>query len=142
MIDKPLLVIYEEQTFNVGQYIFTESTAKNDNAVVFGDNCETGYFYAVDRSNNGLRVLDGLHIYNVANVTDRHKPSTVKILWNQDLSKAYLSINNYYHAVFDFQNHAGYCRNGFPEASNSWSDIKERKLTDLLLEELSRHNDR
>jgi hypothetical protein len=138
MIDKPLLVIYEEQTFNVGQDTFIESTSENDNAVVFEDNCETGYFYAVDRSNNGLKILDGLHIYNVANVTDKHKPSTVKILWSQDLTKAFLSINNYYHAVFDFQSHAGYCRIGFPETSNSWIQIKERKLTDLLIEELSK----
>lgn len=142
MMDKPLLVIYEEQTFNVGQDTFIKSTAENDNAVVFEDNCETGYFYAVDRSYNGLKVLDGLHIYNVANVTDRHKPSIVKILWSQDLTKAFLSINNYYHAVFDFQSHAGYCRTGFPETSNSWIQIKERKLTDLLIEELSRNNDR
>ena len=137
MKEKSKLIIYEEQTFKVGEDTFIDSTAENTNAVVFEDNGETGYFYAVDR-NNDLKVLDGLHIYNTANVTDKDKPSIIKILWTEDLTKAFLSINNYYHAVFDFQNKAGYCRNGFPETSNSWTKIKERKLTDALLEELYR----
>jgi hypothetical protein len=69
-------------------------------------------------------------------VTDRHRPSILKILWTQDLTKAFLSINNYYHAVFDFQNRAGYCRNGFP-GNSSWAKVKERTLTDSLLVELA-----
>lgn len=130
------LIIYEEHTFNVGEDTFIDSTAENNNTVVFEDNCETGYFYAVDRNNNGLKVLDGLHIYNVKNVTDKHKPSIVKILWSQDLTRAFLLINDYYHALFDFENHAGYCRNGFPETNNPWVKVKERKLTELLINEI------
>lgn len=83
-----------------------------------------------------MKVLDGLHIYNVENITDKDKPSVVKILWTQDLTKAFLSINDYYHAVFDFQSHAGYCRNGFPETNNGWTKVKERKLTASLIDEL------
>jgi hypothetical protein len=139
MTDKPKLIIYEEQTFKVGEDTFIDSTAENNNAVVFEDNCETGYFYAVDRNDN-LKVLDGLHIYDVSNVTDKHKPSILKILWTEDESKAFLSINNYYHAVFDFKNKAGYCRNGFPETNNSWTKIKERKLTEILIDDLSKTN--
>lgn len=136
MTTRSTLIIYEEQTFNVGEDTFVDSTAENNNAVVFEDNCETGYFYALDRNNNDLKVLDGLHIYNVKNVTDKDKPSIVKILWTQDLTKAFLSINNYYHAVFDFQSHAGYCRTGFPETNNPWTKVKERKLTASLIDEL------
>ncbi|PAC27096.1 hypothetical protein BWI92_24520 [Flectobacillus sp. BAB-3569] len=77
-------------------------------------------------------------ILNVANVTDKHKPSTLKILWTEDESKAFLSINNYYHAVFDFRNKAGYCRTGFPESNNSWTKIKERILTDTLIDSFSK----
>ena len=139
MNDIPTLVIYEEQTFTVGQDTFIDSTAENNNAVVFEDNEETGYFYAVER-NEDLNILDALHIYNVAEVVDRHKPSTVKILWTEDLTKAFLSINNYYHAVFDFENKAGYCRNGFPNANDSWTIIKERLLTDELINTLSKDN--
>lgn len=137
MTTRSTLIIYEEQTFNIGEDTFVDSTAENNNAVVFEDNCETGYFYAIDRNNKGLKVLDGLHIYNVENVKDKDKPSVVKILWTQDLTKAFLSINDYYHAVFDFQSHAGYCRNGFPETDNQWTKVKERKLTASLIDELS-----
>lgn len=136
MTTRSTLIVYEEQTFNVGEDTFVDSTTENNNAVVFEDNCETGYFYALDRNNNGLKVLDGLHIYNVENVTDKDKPSIVKILWTQDLTKAFLSINNYYHAVFDFQSHAGHCRSGFPETNNPWTKVKERKLTASLIDEL------
>lgn len=128
MTTRSTLIIYEEQIFNVGEDTFVDSTAENNNAVVFEDNCETGYFYALDRNNNGLKVLDGLHIYNVENVTDKDKPSVVKILWTQDLTKAFLSINDYYHA--------GYCRNGFPETNNPWTKVRERKLTASLIDEL------
>ena len=138
MTDKPKLIIYEEQTFTVGEDTFVDSSTENNNAVVFEDNCETGYFYAVDRSNN-LKVLDGLHIYDVANVKDKHKTSTLKILWTEDQSKAFLSINNFYHAVFDFKNKAGYCRNGFPETNNFWTRIQDRKLTEKLLDDLSKN---
>jgi hypothetical protein len=136
MNNKPKLIIYEEQTFTVGQDTFIDSTVENDNAVVFEDNEETGYFYAIDRKNN-LEILDALHIYNVADIVDKDKPSILKILWTEDLNKAFLSINNYYHAVFDFQNKAGYCRTAFPSASNSWAIITERNLTDRLIIELS-----
>lgn len=136
MTTKLKLIIYEEQTFKVGDDLFIDSTTENSYAVVFEDNGETGYFYAVDSKN--MKVLDGLHIYNVANVTDKHKPSTLKILWTEDESKAFLSINNYYHAVFDFRNKAGYCRTGFPESNNLWTKIKERILTDTLIDSFSK----
>jgi len=136
MTTKLKLIIYEEQTFKVGDDLFIDSTTENSYGVVFEDNGETGYFYAVDSKN--MKVLDGLHIYNVANVTDKHKPSTLKILWTEDESKAFLSINNYYHAVFDFRNKAGYCRTGFPESNNSWTNIKERILTDTLIDSFSK----
>jgi hypothetical protein len=68
--------------------------------VVFEDDTKTGYFYAFDKKNG---ILDALHIYDVENVVDKNKPSIVKILWNEDLTKSFLSINNYYHAIFDFK---------------------------------------
>ncbi|NBB32084.1 DUF2251 domain-containing protein [Cellulophaga sp. BC115SP] len=137
MSDKPNIFIYEEQTFTVGQETFVDSTVENNNAVIFEDNEETGYFYAIDRNNN-LDILDALHIYNVSDVIDKDKPSIVRILWTEDLKKAFLSINNYYHAVFDFDNKAGYCRTGFPSSNNKWTLISERHLTDDLIIELSK----
>lgn len=139
MSDKPKIIIYEELTFKVGQDTFIDSTAENSNAVVFEDNEETGYFYAVNRNNN-LEILDALHIYNVIDVTDKTISSTLKILWTEDLNKAFLSINNYYHAVFDFQNKAGYCRTSFPGPNGKWTLISERLLTNELIIELSINN--
>lgn len=138
MHDKPKLIIYEEQILTVGEDTFVGSTAENNNAVIFEDNGETGYFYAVDINNN-LEILDALHIYNVADITGKEKLSTVKILWTEDLNKAFLSINNYYHAVFDFQNKAGYCRTGFSNLNRKWTLISERHLTDELTIELSKN---
>lgn len=138
MRDKPKLIIYEEQILTIGEDTFVGSTAENNNAVIFEDNGETGYFYAVDINNN-FEILDALHIYNVADITGKEKSSTVKILWAEDLNKAFLSINNYYHAVFDFQNKAGYCRTGFPNLNRKWTLIPERHLTDELIIELSKN---
>ena len=44
--------------------------------VVFEDDGATGYFYAV-RLGADLEILDALHIYNVADVADRHLPVKV-----------------------------------------------------------------
>lgn len=133
MADRPNLYVDEEQTFTVGHDTFIDSTSENNHAVIFEDDLETGYFYAVDR-NNDQEVLDALHIYNVADVKDKHKPSVVKILWTKNSTKAFLVINDYCHAVFDFKNKAGYCRNAFPDNNSGWTKISERKLTDNLLD--------
>jgi len=136
MTDKPIILIYKQDTFTVGQDTFIDSVADNQNAVVFEGNGETGYFYAIDNSEGEIKILDALHIYNVNNVVDKEKPSTIKILWTVDETKSFLSINNYYHAVFDFKNKAGYCRNAFPDASGAWTKEKNRELTDHLIEDI------
>ena len=132
MKDKPSVIVFNEQIFTVGQNTFLESVMENENAVVFEDNEETGYFYAVNFNKN-FDILDALHIYNVNEVVDKQIQSSIKILWTIDLSKAILSINNYYYAIFDFKNKAGYCRNGFPNSRSEWTLIKERELTDEFI---------
>lgn len=130
--DKKVIYIYEEIEFVVGKEIIIESFHDNGNlGVVFEDDENTGYFYAVDREKG---ILDALHIYDVENVSDKDIPSTVKILWNEDLTVSFLSINNYYHAVFDFKNKIGLCRTGFPQSNNDWNEINSRNLTDEILE--------
>ena len=132
------LIIYTEEALHVGQTTSIDSEADNGNCVVFQDNGETGYFYAIDKVNGVLVVLDALHIYNVKDVVNTDEQCLVKILWTEDHSIAILSINNYYHAVFDFRNKAGYCRTGFPKSNNSWTKIKERILTDTLIDSFSK----
>ncbi|MFY8096247.1 MAG: DUF2251 domain-containing protein [Flavobacterium sp.] len=130
------LMIYTEEILNVGQTTSIESEVENGNCVVFQDNGETGYFYAIDTINEELIVLDALHIYNVKDVVNTNDECLVKILWTEDKTKAILSINNYYHALLDFKNKQGYCRTGFPKASKVWQSQTNRQLTDALLDEL------
>lgn len=139
MATKSILLIYEETIFTPGQETYIKSTAENGYAVVFEDDEVTGYFYAV-ASNQKLTILDALHIYNVADLSDNNKPSQLKILWAEDLSKALLSLNNYYHALFDFENKAGYCRNGFPECNSGWAIVKDRLLDDEMIKKFFYRN--
>jgi hypothetical protein len=99
----------------------------------FEDDGDVGYFYALDLSRSADKILDAVHIYNVANVTDRDRPSQVDIVWSEDGTKCALLINEYPHAAFDFSAKRGYCRTNFPnfkepedgnwrKADHSWSD--------------------
>ena len=113
-----------EQEFAIGKATVVEGRAPEGPFVaVFEDDQETAYFYALDTSAPGNSIRDALHIYNVANVTDREKLSTVKIGWSKDSQKAVLLINGHPHAIFDFEAKRGYCRTGFPSPSESgaWS---------------------
>lgn len=122
-----------EETFIVGQDTFFDSVSPTTSfGVTFEDDLETGYFYAVD-TRPDLQILDALHIYNVANVTDKDKPSKIQIAWTDNGEIASLLINNYCHAIFDFKERAGYCRNGFPESNGKWTQIQTRTLTDELV---------
>lgn len=113
-----------EREIHVGEPIVLEGLApEGEFYVVFEDDGETGYFYALDPSVEGNSIQDAVHIYNVANVTDREKPSVVAIGWSLDSTKAVLLINEYPHAVFDYTNKRGYCRTGFPPPNSKgvWS---------------------
>ena len=110
------------EILNVGQETFIESCPGTvGNAVIFEDNGETGYLYAIERRNGEeLKVLDAVNIYDVARVTDKNIPSEVKIFWTDDFGKVGLVINGYCHAIIDFSNKVGLCRTGFPHSSQNW----------------------
>lgn len=110
----PIIVTAEEEIL-VGRETVIEGAAPEGPFVaVFEDDGDTGYFYALDTQSEGNRIQDALHIYNVASVSDRARPSIVKIGWSQDSRKVVLLINAYPHAVFDFSARQGFCRTGFP----------------------------
>lgn len=92
-------------------------------AVVFEDDGEAGYFYAVDVSGAEVRILDAMHIYTVADMPDRGRKSTITLLWDDGGSRAALLVNDSPHAVFDFDNRRGYCRDAYPEppAGSNWA---------------------
>jgi hypothetical protein len=113
-----------EATIKVGEPVTVEGPSPRSTfGVVFEDDGEAGYLYGVDFAREGNPILDAMHIYNVEQVTDREKPSLVKLVWSGDGLKAALLINNYPHAIFDFDARRGYCRTGFPPADPSWTQF-------------------
>jgi hypothetical protein len=115
------MTVAAEQTISVGEPVVIEGSGRaSTDAVVFEDDGESGYFYAVDVSNDEVAIVDAMHIYTVIDVTDRELASVIKILWDEDGPRAALLINDYLHAVFDFEGRRGYCRNEFPAAGNRW----------------------
>ena len=108
--------------FYPGKDTFLDSAShSNTFAVVFEDDGDTGYFYALDTSNEDQPILDAVHIYNVKDVVDSHKVSEAKVIWSETGEQAALLINGYPHAVFDFAAKRGYCRTGFPPPAEGWS---------------------
>ena len=116
--------IEAEETFNPGKEIVLQSPSPTAHyAVVFEDDGDTGYFYGLDHSREGNPIVDAMHIYNVASVVDKEKPSLAEIGWSQDGLKAALLINGYPHAVFDFSAKRGYCRTNFPPPDSKWTSF-------------------
>ena len=101
--------------------VLNSQSHRSPYAVVFEDNGETGYFYAIDDNNNELTIVDSLHIYDVDSKRSPGSPSTAKVIWSDDGLKAALLLDDYTHAVFDFSRKRGYCRTGFPDPRLAWS---------------------
>lgn len=130
------MILDIEESFMVGEDTFFKSDSpKGAFGVVFEDDLTTGYFYAVNGDHDS-KILDALHIYNVADVVDKEKPCKIQIFWTNDGLIASLLINSYCHAIVDFNNRAGYCRNAFPECNSDWALVSERELTDNLINAL------
>jgi hypothetical protein len=126
-----------EKAFTPGEELFVESkSSENNYAVVFEDETDTGYFYAIELTDTGeQRILDALHIYNVEEVTPADKPWNLKIIWSRDWLKCALVINAHCHAVFDFEHQGGHNLNEFPPPNTIWTK-GDRKLTNALINEI------
>ena len=102
-------------TLNVGTPLVVEApSGDGEYAVVFEDDGETGYFYALEFSSRDNPIQEAIHIYDVSSVKDRDVPSVIKIAWSADQRKAGLWINDAAHTVFDFSTRRGYSRSNFP----------------------------
>lgn len=136
----PVLLDVDEE-FRVGEAWFASVSPNKEWATVFEDNGETAYFYAMKWNPNGKGnfgpVLDALHIYNVASVADRHKPSRVQLGWIEDGTAAILLINKHPHAIFDRKGARATCRTGFPPPSER-APFKRGDAWDSSLVELFR----
>ena len=111
-----------QETLNVGTAAAYQSNSpKTPFAVVFEDDGDAAYLYALDTTRSEQPILDAMHIYNVGSVTDRDQPSTLQVAWSDDGLKAVCVINRYPHAVFDFEARRGYCRTNFPAPDAAWT---------------------
>ena len=81
--------------------------------VVFEDEGETGYFYACDKRNGDDPIVDALHIYDVAEAEKGKKLYLYQIVWSEDGFKAALFMDNFCHAVFNFDSGRGILSNKF-----------------------------
>ena len=126
--------LLREQPYTAGEDTFIDCTnTENNNAVVFEDDTDTGYFYAVEiDEKGGQRILDAVHIYNIEDVPEEERKGVIRIIWSSDWQRCALIINSYCHAVFDFKHQGGYCRNEFPPPNSFWTK-GERTLTDEMI---------
>lgn len=121
-----------EQELIVGRELVIESDAPGGaHGVVFEDDGDTGYFYARDYAIPDRLFVDALHIYNVEGVTDREKPSMIKIIWTRDFAAAALLINLAPHAVFHFVERCGYAKDPYPkpDPASGWVHSSELMRT-------------
>jgi hypothetical protein len=126
-------VVVTREALSPGTPVVIDGLAPDSSyAVVFEDDGDTGYFYGLDRSRGGNQIVDTLHIYNVASVSDKDKPSEVEIAWSSDSKKAFLFINRYPHGAFDFAAKRGYCRSGFPPPDRGWTEHSHEWSDDVL----------
>ena len=127
--------LMQEQKWTPGKDLFIESSSpENRYGVIFEDDGEATYFYAVekDEQGEGLRVLDALHIFEPGD--DDTSPSTdLKIIWSRDWLKCALVLDGFVHALFDFENQGGYNINEFPPPNDFWTQ-GDRKLTPELIQ--------
>jgi len=129
--------LMQQQKFVQGKDAFVESRSlENQYGVVFEDDGDTGYFYAVeiDPVSKEQQVLDALHIYQVEEGLLSEKESTLLIIWSKDWLKCALVIDDECHAVFDFENQGGYNISEFPPPNSIWTK-QGRELTNEIVQQ-------
>jgi hypothetical protein len=135
--------LMQQGTWTPGEDLFLEShSPENPFGVVFEDDGETAYFYAVekDKEGAGLRILDALHIHDNEREGGNDGEAgagsrKLQVVWSRDWMKCALVIDGFCHAVFDFEAHGGYNLDEFPPPNEIWTQ-GDRKLTDELMRRL------
>ena len=104
-----------KKTLSIGQKTVVQSDSSIGRfRIVFEDDTDSGYMYALDTEIAGNPIVDTLHIYNVQSITVGDAPSELHIIWSGDGMKAALFIDSYPHAIYNFSDGIGCCRSGFP----------------------------
>jgi hypothetical protein len=116
-----------QYSFKIGSaFLLSEDAPGGQYSAYFQEDEDTGYFYAVDLAHSGrsLKILDGVHIYDIDQVEERDRARNFAIVWSGDGQRCALLIDGEAHATFDFDARRGYCRNNFPNeddpADGSW----------------------
>jgi hypothetical protein len=127
--------LMQDREWVPGEDLFLESLSpENSFGVVFEDDGDAAYFYAVekDKEGTGVQILDALHISEGGG---EGKPGRLQIVWSRDWLKCALVIDGQCHALFDFETHGGYNINEFPPPNGIWTQ-GDRKLTDEIVKRL------
>jgi len=128
--------LMKEAEWIAGEDLFLESFApENSYGVVFEDDGEAAYFYATEKKDGELQILDALHIHETEEGSEPSRPAQLKIIWAKDWLKAALVVDGHVHALFDFEAHGGYNINEFPPPNEFWTQ-SDRKLTDDLIRKI------
>ena len=120
-------VVSSKRVSKIGEALILQADAPSKLVtVVFEDDGDTGYFYALAPTASGeLELLDALHIYN-AEDNLRGSDIQLEIAWSEDSAKAGLRINATLWALFDFGQETGWSRSDFPPPSGRWRMMEER----------------
>jgi hypothetical protein len=92
-----------------GQPVQLES-GRPPELVVFEDDGETAYLYALDLRREDNPILDALHICNAGDVG----PCRLDLAWTDDGAAVALLLDGEAYAMVDFAEPRLMCRNGFP----------------------------
>jgi hypothetical protein len=130
--------LMQDREWVPGEDLFLESISPETAfGVVFEDDGDAAYFYAVekDKEGTGVQILDALHIHERDEEDEVSEKKKLLIVWSRDWLKAALVIDGRCHALFDFEAHGGYNINEFPAPNEIWTR-EGRKLTDELVQRL------
>ena len=104
-------------------------------SVVFEDDGDTGYFYALAPGAEALELLDALHVYN-AEEDLRGLECSLDLVWSPDGLRAGLRVNGSLWALFDFEQRKGWCRSNFPPPAGRWQGGEREPWDDALVARL------
>jgi len=123
-----------DQVSKIGDKLVMQMDAPSHEAsVVFEDDGDTGYFYALaPNGSGGLELLDALHVYN-AEADLRGTDLRLEIEWSEDSKLAALRVNASMWALYDFNAQMGWSRSNFPPPPGKWRNGEPRPEWDDAL---------
>ena len=134
----------ESLSFRPGRAFLSSNSPAVPWTVVFEDEGAAGYFYACDRSQQTQEesILDAMLIYNVSALKDAEAERLATVEWSKNGQQAVLYLDGSAQALFDFAQHAGFCRMDFPnyladeggwrKTSHAWSDAALQRFESEL----------